>query len=75
MEIADREKIDNIYVSRMVDLTCLSPDIVAAIPQDGLPNHITVFESAVDPPILWIEQSDNLKSKGKDRKQDNKFSS
>jgi hypothetical protein len=55
-EIAEREKIDNSYVSRMVNLTTLAPDIVAAILDDALPNHITLFDLAADPPALWEEQ-------------------
>lgn len=55
-EIAEREKIDNSYVSRMVNLTTLAPDIVAAILDDSLPNDITLFDLAVDPPALWEEQ-------------------
>jgi hypothetical protein len=55
-EIAERENIDNSYVSRMVNLTCLAPDIVAAILDDELPDHITLFELAVDPPPLWEAQ-------------------
>jgi len=55
-EIAAREKVDNSYVSRMVNLTVLAPDIVAAILDDALPNHITLFDLAVDPPALWDEQ-------------------
>ena len=55
-EIATREGIDNSYVSRMVNLTTLAPDIVAAILDDALPNHITLFDLAVDPPALWDEQ-------------------
>jgi hypothetical protein len=55
-EIAAREGIDNSYVSRMVNLTTLAPDIVAAILDDALPNHITLFDLAVDPPALWSEQ-------------------
>ena len=55
-EIAVREGIDNSYVSRMVNLTTLAPDIVAAILDDALPNHLTLFELAVDPPALWEEQ-------------------
>jgi len=51
-EIADLEKIDDSYVSRMVNLTCLPPDIVADILEDELPNHITLFELANDPPLL-----------------------
>lgn len=42
-EIAAREGIDASYVSRMVNLTTLAPDIIAAIPDDALPNHITLF--------------------------------
>ncbi len=55
-EIAAREGIDNSYVSRMVNLTTLAPDIVAAILDDAMPNHITLFNLAVDPPALWDEQ-------------------
>ncbi len=55
-EIAERENIDNSYVSRMVNLTCLAPEIVAAILEDQLPDHITLFELAVDPQPLWEEQ-------------------
>jgi len=43
-------------VSRMVNLTTLAPDIVAAILDDALPNHVTLFDLAVDPPALWDEQ-------------------
>lgn len=59
-EIATREGIDNSYVSRMVNLTTLAPDIVAAILDDALPNHITLFDLAVDPPALWDEQRARL---------------
>ena len=55
-EIAAREGIDHSYVSRMVNLTTLAPDIVAAILDDTLPNHVTLFDLAVDPPALWDEQ-------------------
>ena len=55
-EIAERENIDNSYVSRMVNLTCLAPNIVAAILEDELPDHITLFELAVDPSPLWEAQ-------------------
>ena len=45
---------------RMVNLTTLAPDIVAAILDDTLPNHITLFDLAVDPPALWDEQRGKL---------------
>jgi hypothetical protein len=40
----------------MVNLTTLAPDIVAAILNDTLPNHVTLFDLPVDPPALWDEQ-------------------
>jgi len=55
-EIAKREGIDNSYVSRMVNLTTLAPDIVDAILQNVLPDQLTLFDIAVDPPSLWDEQ-------------------
>lgn len=41
-EIADHEKIENSYASRMVNLTTLAPDIIAAILDDGFaePHHL-----------------------------------
>lgn len=60
-EIAALEGIDNSYVSRMVNLTTLAPDLVAAILDDAMPNHITLFDLAVDPPALWDEQRARLK--------------
>ena len=55
-EIAALEGVDNSYVSRMVNLTTLAPDIVEAILEDALPDHLTLFDIAVDPPALWEEQ-------------------
>ena len=59
-EIARREGVDNSYVSRMVNLTTLAPDIVAAILDDAPPNHISLFDLAVDPPLLWEDQRKRL---------------
>lgn len=61
-EIAALEGVDNSYVSRMVNLTTLAPDIVAAILADNLPDHITLFELAVNPPALWDAQRERLTS-------------
>ena len=55
-EIAKREGIDNSYVSRMVNLTTLAPDIVEAILLNALPDHLTLFDLAVDPAALWDKQ-------------------
>ena len=37
-------------------LATLAPDIVEAILEDALPDHLTLFDLAVDPPALWEEQ-------------------
>jgi hypothetical protein len=59
-EIAGREGVDNSYVSRMVNLTTLAPDIVEAILLNALPDHLTLFDLAVDPPASWEAQRQRL---------------
>jgi hypothetical protein len=59
-EIARREGVDDSYVSRMVNLTTLAPDIVAAILDDTLPQAITLFELAAGTPLLWGEQRETV---------------
>jgi hypothetical protein len=55
-EIARREGVDDSYVSRMVNLTTLAPDIVSAILDETLPPEVTLFELAAGTPLLWEEQ-------------------
>lgn len=38
------------------DGRALSPFIVAAILDNAMPNHVTLFDLAVDPPALWDDQ-------------------
>jgi hypothetical protein len=52
-EIARKEGVDSSYVSRMVNLTTLAPDIVAAILDETASPEVTVFNLAVEPPALW----------------------
>jgi hypothetical protein len=59
-ELAAREKIDNSYMCRMLNLTTLAPDIVAAILDESLPPHVTVHELAISPPVLWEEQRERI---------------
>ena len=59
-EIAEKEKVDSSYVSRMVNLTLLAPDIVAAILDDQLPEGISLFDLAVDVGVGWGEQRAKL---------------
>jgi hypothetical protein len=55
-EVAEMEGMDRAYVSRMVNLTTLAPDIVAAILDESLPDHVTLFDLASGTPSLWDEQ-------------------
>ena len=55
-ESAAQEGVDNSYVIRMMNLTVLAPDIVEAILDDTQPDHLTLFDIAVDPLALWDEQ-------------------
>ena len=55
-QIAEKEGVDNSYVSRMVNLTNLAPDIVEAILDDQIPDHVTLFDLAVNPMKLWCDQ-------------------
>jgi hypothetical protein len=54
--IAKAENVDNSYVSRMVNLTTLAPDIQAAILDETLPDTVALFDLAVDTPLSWEEQ-------------------
>jgi hypothetical protein len=58
-EVANREGVDNSYVSRMINLTLLPPWAIAAILDDKMPDNITLLELASDPPALWEEQISN----------------
>jgi hypothetical protein len=55
-EIARREGVDDSYVSRMVNLTTLAPDIVAAILDETMPSEVTLFDMAAGTPMVWEEQ-------------------
>jgi len=55
-ELAEKEGMDRAYVSRLVNLTMLAPDIVAAILDETLPPEITLFDLASGTPSLWDAQ-------------------
>lgn len=62
-EVAEQEGMDRAYVSRMVNLTTLAPDIVAAILDETLPDHVTLFDLASGTPLLWDDQRALLRKK------------
>jgi hypothetical protein len=45
-----------ISVSLVMRIRTFTPDIVEAILGDTLPDHLTLFDIAVDPPALWEGQ-------------------
>ena len=46
------------------NLTTLAPDIVAAILDEALPQHVTVHELAISPPVLWEKQRERINAVG-----------
>jgi hypothetical protein len=56
MAVSAQTGVDSSYVSRMVNLTVLAPDIVTAILDDTLPANVILFDLAVDPPELRGKQ-------------------
>ncbi len=62
-EVAELEGMDRAYVSRMVNLTTLAPDIVAAILDETLPDHVTLFDLASGTPLLSDDQRALLRKK------------
>lgn len=58
--------MDRAYVSRMVNLTTLAPDIVAAILDETLPDHVTLFDLASGTPLLWDDQRALLRKSSRD---------
>lgn len=56
LEVAEQVGMDRAYVSRMLNLTTQAPDIVTAILDETLPNHVRLFDLALGKPLLWDEQ-------------------
>ena len=54
--IARTETVDRSYISRMINLTTLAPDIQAAILDESLPDRVSLFDLASDTPLSWGEQ-------------------
>ena len=54
--ITKAEGVDRSYISRMVNLTTLAPEIQAAILDETLPDTVSLFDLASDTPVSWEEQ-------------------
>jgi hypothetical protein len=59
-ELAAAEKINASYVSRVLRLTLLPPDIVEAILEGTQPEGMTVPRLMTPSPTIWREQRDRL---------------
>jgi hypothetical protein len=55
-EIANAEKINESYVSRVLRLTLLAPDIVEAILEGRQPSEMTLAEIMQRFPLVWARQ-------------------
>ncbi|MEO5335084.1 MAG: hypothetical protein H7839_23985 [Magnetococcus sp. YQC-5] len=55
-ELAEREKLDNSYVAKVMRLTLLAPDIVGMILDGTQPEVMTWRELAKGVPMEWVEQ-------------------
>ncbi|MBI1209746.1 MAG: hypothetical protein GC191_21005 [Azospirillum sp.] len=55
-DLAAQEGISDAYVQRLLTLTCLAPDITAAILDGRQPKGLTATEMLRDVPPAWAEQ-------------------
>jgi len=55
-DLAEQEGVTDAYVCRVLPLTCLAPDIVAAILDGRQPKGFRLAEMSGNGPLLWEEQ-------------------
>ncbi len=55
-ELAEAEKVNASYLSRMLRLTLLAPDIVEAVLDGRQPDRMTLAELMKPFPVEWGEQ-------------------
>lgn len=63
-EIADAEKMHNSYVSRLLNLTLLAPDIVEALLDGRQPAGFKLAEFTVAAPDCWLAQRRKFYGRG-----------
>jgi hypothetical protein len=56
VEISDKEKINESYISRLLRLTLLAPDIVEAILEGRQPPRLKLTRLVQPLPVLWCKQ-------------------
>ena len=55
-DLAEQEKVTDPYVSRLLSLTCLAPDIIAAVFDGCQPRGLTLNHMRKKVPESWDEQ-------------------
>ncbi len=55
-DLAAQEKVTNVYVSRILSLTCLAPDIAAAILDGRQPRGLSANLMLKNVPVGWDQQ-------------------
>lgn len=59
-ELANKEGVDNSYVSRILNLNVLAPDIIEAILDENISEGLTLFALGADTPMVWEEQREKF---------------
>ena len=54
-DVAEQEGVTDAYVCRLLPLTCLAPDLIAAI-LDGRQSRLRLAEMLGNGPLAWDEQ-------------------
>ena len=62
-ELANKEGVDNSYVSRILNLNVLAPDIIQAILDENISEGVTLFALGADTPIVWRKQRENFNTR------------
>lgn len=60
-ELAEQEKLNDSYISRILRLTLLAPDIVEAILDGRQPANLTLADLMEPFPMVWSEQRERWK--------------
>lgn len=60
-DIAISEKVDPSYVSRVMNLNLLGPELVQRILDDDLEAETTFNDLCIDMPLAWQDQGQRVK--------------
>jgi hypothetical protein len=55
-DLAEQEAVTDAHICRLLPLTCLAPDIVAAILDGRQPNGLRLAEMVGNGPMCWQDQ-------------------